>query len=72
MQGQPAFGYSAIEAGLVRRRHGLELEQKQPVDLLDVDPAILDGSNALAISSSLRAAVSGLANGRSAANFIVA
>ena len=72
MQHQPALGDRILEAGLVLSWRALQLKQKRPVDLLDVDPAILDGSNALAISSSLRAAVSGLANGRSAANFIVA
>jgi hypothetical protein len=42
VQDQPAFGYRMVKAGFVLRRCALEFEQKRPVDLLDIDPAVLD------------------------------
>jgi hypothetical protein len=42
VQLEPALLDRAQKAGLVFRRRALELEQKRPVDLLDIDPAILD------------------------------
>ena len=72
MQHQPALGDRMVEPGLVLRGRALELEQKRPVDLLNIDPAVLDGLDALASSTSLRAAASGSAKGRRATNFIVA
>jgi hypothetical protein len=42
VQHQPALLDRAIEAGLLFSGRALELEQKWPVDLLDIDPAVLD------------------------------
>ena len=42
VQLEPAFLDRAIEAGLVFRRRALGLEQEQPVDLLDLDPVVID------------------------------
>jgi len=42
VQHQPAPGDREIEPGLVLGRRGLQLEQHRPVDLLDVDTAVLD------------------------------
>ena len=60
-----------VKPGPVFGRSGLQLEQKRPVDLLDVDAAACIGSNALASSISLRAAAPGSAKGRSVANFMM-
>jgi hypothetical protein len=49
-------------------RATLELEKEGPVDLLDIDPAVLDR---LGGSTSLRAATSGSANGLLSTNFIM-
>jgi len=38
-----SLGDGPIEPGLVLGRRGLQLEQHRPVDLLDVDTAVLDG-----------------------------
>jgi hypothetical protein len=43
VQHQPALGDRVIETGLIFRWRALELEQKRPVDLLGIDPAVLDG-----------------------------
>jgi hypothetical protein len=43
VQHQPSLLDRAIEAGFVFRRRGLQLKQHRPVDLLDVDAAVLDG-----------------------------
>src|SRR6201987_5551982 len=42
VQPEPAVGDGAIKAGLVFRRRALELIQKGLIDLLDIDPAVLD------------------------------
>src|SRR6201987_5811788 len=42
VQPEPAVGDGEIEAGLVFRRCALELIQERPIDLLDIDPAVLD------------------------------
>jgi hypothetical protein len=46
------------------------LVQKRPVDLLDVDPAVLYWLERVGGSTNLRAATSGSAKGRGATNFI--
>ena len=45
--------------------------QKRPVDLLDVDPAVLYWLERVGGSTNLRAATSGSAKGRGATNFIL-
>ena len=42
VQYQPTLGDRIIQAGLVLRRRALQLEQVWPVDLLDIDAALLD------------------------------
>ena len=42
MQLQPAAGNRQIEAGLVFGRRGFLREQERPVDLLDLDAAVMD------------------------------
>src|ERR1700751_1979394 len=42
VQDQPAISNGTIEAGLVFRRRALELIQERLLDLLDIDPAVLD------------------------------
>ena len=42
VQHQPTLGHRAIETSLVFRRRALELIEEGRVDLLDIDPAILD------------------------------
>jgi hypothetical protein len=59
-----------LHAGAVLRGTCFVLRQERPIDLLDVDPAVLYGSMALAISSSLRAATAGSASGLAAAYFM--
>jgi hypothetical protein len=70
VQHQPALGDRAIEAGFVLRGRALELVQKRPVDLLDIDPAILYGLEGVGELDQLRAATSGSANGLFSTNFI--
>jgi hypothetical protein len=41
MQPEPALGDGALKTGLVFRRRALELIKERPVDLLDVDAAVL-------------------------------
>jgi hypothetical protein len=42
VQFQPALLDRAIETSLILGRRTLQLEQERPIDLLDIDPAILD------------------------------
>jgi hypothetical protein len=58
---QPTALDRKLEPGAILLRAGLELKQKRSVDQLNVDPAICTASTELAISTSLRAAASGLA-----------
>jgi hypothetical protein len=41
MQPQPALGNGALKPGLVLGGRALELIDEGPVDLLDIDPAVL-------------------------------
>jgi hypothetical protein len=59
VQHQPAAFDRATEAGLIFRWRGLQLEQHRPVDLPDVDAAVLQDFNRVVESTSLRAATSG-------------
>ena len=42
MPPQPAFGDRQLQPGAIFGRAATLLEQERPVDLLDVDPAVLD------------------------------
>jgi hypothetical protein len=66
---EPAFGDRAINAcpKFVAAAAGLE---ERRVDELDVDAAVLRRLDRAGISTSLRAATSGSAKGRSGTNFI--
>jgi len=67
---QPAALDRELEAGAVFGQGALELGQERPVDLLDVDAAVLHWLEGVGSSSSLRAATSGSAYERSGTNFI--
>jgi hypothetical protein len=73
VQLEPAVLDRAIKPGLVFRRRALELEQKRPVDLLDIDPAVLDGLERVGELKQLaRGSFRIGKRKRSVANFIVA
>jgi len=73
VQLEPALLDRAQKAGLVFRRRALELEQKRPVDLLDIDPAVLDGLERVGELKQLaRGSFRIGKRKRSVANFIVA
>jgi hypothetical protein len=67
---QPTVLDRAIEASLVLRRRALELEQKRPVDLLDIDPPVLDRLEGVGQLDQLARGASGSAKGRGSVNFM--
>ena len=72
MQDQPALGDRVIEAGLIFRRRPLQLVEKGRVDLLDIDPAILDRLESVGEFEQLACRGLGSAKGLFSTNFIAA
>ena len=69
VQPKPALADREIKAGFVLRWRPLQFGQKRPVDQFDEDATSCTASTELVISTSLRAAASGLENGLSVAYF---
>jgi hypothetical protein len=66
------LGDRIVEAGLVFRRRALELGQKRPVDLLDIDPAVLERLESVGEFDQLARGDFRIREGRLAANFMAA